>query len=168
MSNSDSPFTLTTSSAAASADTNGSSHAGTDITRRSALSVRASTGSPRSTQSDDIDIDVKFKPAVRRPIHRIADGQPYGNIPSLPTPKMAKKGPQSGDGSWIIEGSGTPSSILDTSNVEVSQGGASNNDSIMCISNGCENERALMQKAMEVINNGALEITKHQLQAKDN
>ena len=163
MSNTDSPFTLTTSSAAASTDTNGSSHAGTDITRRSAPSVRASTGSPSSAGSEGIDIDVNYKPAVRRPLPRVTDGQPYGTIPSLPSPKVAKRGHQSGDGSWIIEGSGTPSSILDTSNTDVGRGGLPNDDSLMCISNGCENERALMQRAMDVINHGTLETTKHQL-----
>ena len=148
MSNTDSPFTLTISSASASADTNGSSHAGTDITRRSAPSARASTASPRSGTSGEIDIDVKYKPAVRRPCPSSNAGHPYGPVPALPSPKVPKTGHQSSDGSWIVEGSGTPSTIMNTSIPDVGRGGTSSDDSIMCISNGCKSERALIQRAM--------------------
>ena len=71
------------------------------------------------------------------------------------------------DGSWVVEGPSTPSTILNTSNPDVGRGGHQSEDSIMCLSNGCENGRALIQSAIEVINYGALEITKNQLQARD-
>ena len=56
---------------------------------------------------------------------------------------------------------------MNTSIPDVGRGGNLSDDSIMCISNGCESERALIQRAMDVINHGTLEITKNQLQAKD-
>ena len=56
---------------------------------------------------------------------------------------------------------------MNTSTPDVGRGGNQSDDSIMCLSNGCESERALIQSAIEVINHGTLEITKNQLQARD-
>ena len=66
-----------------------------------------------------------------------------------------------------MEGPSTPSSILNASCSDVGRSGQQNEDSIMCLSNGCESGRALIQSAIEAINYGAMEITKNQLQARD-
>ena len=164
MSTTDSPITLTFSSATASDETNGSSRAGTEVTRRSVPSIRASTASPRSGTSGDFEVDVTFQPTVKR--SQQPTPHPYA-LPPMPSTKVPRTMTPSNDGSWIVEGSATPSTILNTSTPDVGRGGHQSEDSIMCLSNGCENERALIQSAIEVINCGALEITKNQLQARD-
>ena len=155
----------TTSDGATGSSANGSSVTGTDVTRssRALTSVRASTSSPRSGTSGDFDVDVTFQQSGTR---KRRSAHPY-SLPPVPSSEVPRVTSSSQEGSWVIEGPSTPSSILNASCSDVGRSGQQNEDSIMCLSNGCESRRALIQSAIEAINYGTMEITKNQLQARD-
>ena len=130
----------TASDGATGLTANGSSAIGTDVTRssRALTSIRASTSSPRSGTSGDVDVDVTYQQSVTRTQRRPAHPYQLPPVPSSDVPRMTSS---SQEESWVVEGPSTPSSILNTSHSDVGRNGQQNEDSIMCISNGCENGR---------------------------